>query len=72
MTSRLEQAFARASQLPEAEQDLLASRLLAEIEAEDAFDSAIAGSGDRLASLAMEALAEHRAGQTEELDPDTL
>jgi hypothetical protein len=51
---------------------LLASRLLAELAAEDDFDRAIAGSTDELAKLAAEALAEHRAGLTVELDPDRL
>jgi hypothetical protein len=58
--------------LPPAEQDVLASRLLAELEKEDDFDRAVAASGDKLARLAREALAEHRAGLTEELDPDRL
>jgi len=44
MTTLLEQAFAQASKLPPAEQDVLAARLLAEIAAEDAFDQAIANS----------------------------
>ena len=51
---------------------MLASRLLAELAAEDEFDRAIAGSLDKLAILAREALAEHRAGQTEPLDPKSL
>jgi hypothetical protein len=72
MTTLLEHAFAEASKLPAAEQDLLASRLLAELVAEDAFDRTIAKSTDKLARLAAEALAEHRAGLTEELDPDRL
>ena len=56
----------------EAEQELLASRLLAELAAEDDFDRAIAASTDKLAKLAADALAEHRAGLTEVLDPDRL
>ena len=72
MTTRLERAFAEAAKRPVAEQDLLASRLLAELEAEDDFDRAIASSSDTLAHLAAEALAEHRAGLTEELEPDRL
>ena len=72
MTTLLQQAFAEAAKLSQAEQDLLASRVLAELQAEDAFDRAIAGSVDKLADLAREALAEHRAGLTEELDPDNL
>jgi hypothetical protein len=38
MTTLLERAFAEAGKLSAAEQDLLASRLLAELEAEDKFD----------------------------------
>jgi hypothetical protein len=72
MTKLLEQAFAEAAKLSAAEQELLASRLLAEIAAEDEFDRTIARTSDKLARLAEEALAEHRAGLTEELDPDRL
>ncbi|MFI5460007.1 MAG: hypothetical protein ACHRXM_31695 [Isosphaerales bacterium] len=72
MTTLLERAFAEASKLASAEQELLASRLLAELAAEDDFDRAIAVSGDKLSRLAAEALAEHRAGLTMELDPDRL
>jgi hypothetical protein len=72
MTKLLEQAFAEAAKLPTDEQDLLASRLLAELAAEDAFDEAIARSSGKLARLAQEALEEHRAGLTEELDPERL
>ena len=72
MTTLLERAFAEAAKRPVAGQEVLASRLLAELAAEDDFDRAIAGSTDKLARLAAEALAEHQAGQTEELDPDRL
>ena len=72
MTTLLERAFAEAAKRPAAEQELLASRLLAELAAEDDFDRAISNSADKLARLAAEALAEHRAGLTEELDPDRL
>ncbi len=72
MTKQLESAFAEASKLSETEQDLLASRLLAELAAEDGFDRAIAASSDKLDLLATQALDEHRAGLTEELDPDRL
>jgi hypothetical protein len=67
MTTMLQQAFAEASKLPDAEQDLLASRLLAELAAEDAFDRRIAESAGKLAKLAEAALAEHRAGLTEDV-----
>jgi hypothetical protein len=69
VTTLLQQAFAEAAKLSKAEQDLLASRLLAELEAEDAFDRAIAGSADKMACLARNALTDHRAGLTKELDP---
>ena len=72
MTTLLQNAFAKASELPPAEQDLLASRLLAELAEEDEFDRAIAASSHKLARLAKEALAEYRAGDTQELDPDAL
>jgi hypothetical protein len=72
MSTLLERAFTEAGKLPLAEQELLASRLLAELAGEDDFDRAIAGSADKLALMAKEALAEHRAGMTQELDPDRL
>jgi hypothetical protein len=72
MTQLLAQAFAEAGKLTAAEQDVLAARVLAELSEEDEFDRAIAASADKLAKLANEALAEHRAGQTQELDPDRL
>jgi hypothetical protein len=72
MTTLLQRAFAEAAKLPEAEQEVLASRLLAELTAADDFDRVIAESAHKLARLATEALAEHHAGLTEKLDPDRL
>jgi hypothetical protein len=72
VTKLLERAFAEASKLSPAEQEVLACRLLAELGAEDEFDLRIAGSVDKLTKFAEEALEEHRAGLTEELDPDRL
>jgi len=72
MTQSLEAAFAKASQLPEEEQETLAALILAEIESEQRWDGAFAKSQDRLAELADQALAEHRAGRTRRLDPDDL
>ena len=72
MTNLLARAFAEAGKLSPAEQDLLASRLLAELTDDDGFDRTIAASAGTLAALAEKALAEHRAGQTRELDPDRL
>lgn len=72
MTRLLEQVVARAAALPEAEQDSLANRWLAELADEQGWQERFASSQDVLAQLAEEALAEHRAGLTEELDPDRL
>lgn len=72
MVTLLQKAFAEAAKLPEAEQELLASRLLAELSVDDEFDRAIAGSTAKLAELAAEALQEHRDGSTEVVDPQRL
>jgi hypothetical protein len=72
MTALLQQAFEEAAKLPEAEQRVLAERILAELTPEDDFDRAIAQSAHRLSSLAKEALEEHQAGLTEPLDPQRL
>ena len=61
MTTSLQRAFAEASKLSEEEQEVLASRLLAELATEDDFDRTIARSSGKLALLAQKALAEHRA-----------
>ena len=70
MTRSLENAFAIASRLSESAQDELAAAILTEIEAEDRFDAALEGSSDSLDELADEALAEHRDGKTQPLDPN--
>jgi hypothetical protein len=72
MTKVLEKAFSEASKLSESEQDALGEWLLSEIESEREWDQAFARSQDLLARLADEALAQHRRGQTDELDPDKL
>lgn len=70
MTALLEKAFSRASALPEEEQDALAALLLEEMGDEARWDAAFAGSQDTLAALAADAMEEHRAGETRDLDPD--
>ena len=70
MTNLLQLAFARAAALPPDEQDILASRLLAELSGDSEFDDAIAASADKLTGLALEALNEHRQGLTEEIKSD--
>jgi hypothetical protein len=72
MTSRLEQVFTEASKLPPKEQDALADWILAELRSEKRWDGLFDGSQETLSELASEALAEHRRGQTEELNPDQL
>ena len=72
MNASLQRAFDEAAKLPPEAQEVLAARLLAELEAEDDFDRAIAASADRLAIFAAEALEEFNSGKTEELHPDRL
>ncbi len=74
MTALLEHAVAKARRLPEEAQDALAALLLAEIDDEAQWDAAFSRpeSHDVLARLAAEARAEHEAGRTLDLDPDTL
>ena len=72
MTKLLEEAFAEASKLPEQEQDALATVILEELASERRWDQAFADSADLLAQLADQALAEHRAGKTQVLDPERL
>lgn len=72
MTQLLERAYAEVAQLPEADQDAIAALILEELEDERKWQISFAQSQDALARLAEEALAEHRAGQTQPLDPETL
>ena len=72
MTTLLEQAFSKASQLPEREQDALAELLLAELASEERWRTLFDESQDLLSELAEEALAEHRAGKTKVLHSDDL
>ncbi|MCC5644061.1 hypothetical protein LC607_14100 [Nostoc sp. CHAB 5824] len=72
MTELLEQAIAKLKNLPANEQDAIAAMILAELEDERHWDETFARSPDILAKLAAEAMAEYRAGKTQELDPDTL
>lgn len=72
MTDLLEQAIARLKILSAVEQDAIAAIILEELEDEVHWDRAFANSKDTLAKLAGEAMAEYRAGKTQELDPETL
>lgn len=70
MTRLLEKAFAEASRLPDGEQDSLAQWLLHEFASDQQWQQALSSSQGKLADFAAEALAEHRAGRTRDLDPD--
>jgi hypothetical protein len=72
MTKLLQRAFDEASKLPDVEQDELGRVLLEELASERRWEELFAGSRDLLAELADQALAEHRAGRTERLDPEKL
>ena len=72
MTKLLEEAFKKAAELPETEQDTLAKWLLQELADEREWDKAFAESQDVLGQLADEALEAHKKGKTRPLDLDRL
>lgn len=72
MTERLQQAIAQLKTLSTDQQDAIATLILAELEEEQRWDDSFARSPNLLAKLAAEAMAEHRSGKTQELDPETL
>ena len=72
MTKPLQKAFDEASKLSDVEQDTLGRILLDELASERRWEELFAGSHDLLTDLADQALADHRAGRTEKLDPDKL
>jgi hypothetical protein len=72
MTEQLEQVIARLKTLPTDRQNAMATLILEELEGEQQWDDSFARSPDLLANLAAEAMAEHRAGKTQELDPETF
>ena len=72
MTELLDKAIAKVKTLSKEAQDAIATMILEELEDETKWDSSFANSQDILAKVATEALAEYHAGETEELNPDTL
>ena len=74
MTELLQQAFEQAAKLPQTQQDTFARFLLAELDSERRWDELLhrPESEDLLAQLADQAVAAHRAGQTQHLDPEAL
>ena len=74
MNQLLREAFEKAAQLPEDEQDKFARFLIAELESERRWAELFARpeSDDLLTRLADEALADHRAGRTAPMDYEDL
>ena len=67
MTQALAAAVASASRLPDEEQDVLASLLMAEMDSEERWNTLFSQSQGALADLAQQALLEHQAGETQSL-----
>lgn len=72
MTKLLEQAIAKLKTLPSNEQDEIAVMILEELEDEMRWDKAFSKSQAALANIASEAMAEYKAGKTQELNPEKL
>jgi hypothetical protein len=74
MSQLMEQAIKRVRQLPEQDQESIASIILQEIEAEQRWEELFArpGSADLLSRMADEALIEVRAGRARKLDVNEL
>jgi hypothetical protein len=70
LTKALREAFREAQKLSDERQDQLAAAIRAEIDADLAWESRLAGSPEALEALAEEALAEHKAGRTRPLLPE--
>ena len=68
MTSLLQQAFRRASELPEDQQDALAALVLEELKGQTRWRELLTRSQDVLAQLADEGIEEDRAGETMDLE----
>ena len=64
MAELLKKAIAKLSELPEKEQEEIASLILAEIEDEKKWQASFANSEKQLGMLAEEALAEFKQGKT--------
>jgi hypothetical protein len=72
MTRLLEKAFEKASERSAAEQDDFAAFILDELTSERRWEQAFEDSQDELGPLADEALDEHEAGGSQELDANRL
>jgi hypothetical protein len=72
MTELPEQAISHLKNLSINDQDAIASMILEELGDNMRWDKAFADSPDVLAKLAATTISEHRAGKTQELDPEIL
>jgi len=68
MTKLLEKAFSEASRLPTAMQNMIAVRLLEDINAEAKWDESFAETQNELSHLADEAIADFQNGKTKPLE----
>ncbi len=68
MTKLLEEAFSRASMLPEVDQNALAKWVLDELRSQRNWEKTFADSEDILDRLADEAISEKRGGKATRLD----
>lgn len=69
MTTTLETAFDELAKLSPEDQDAFAAWIMAELAAEQRWQKLFSTSPDLLATLAAQALVEHRAGKSQPLDP---
>ena len=72
MTTLLESAFEKISNLPEIEQNIYAKSLIDEIESEKRWDSAFAESEELLSQMADSALEDMKQERTKPLTQDQL
>lgn len=72
MTKMLEQAFAKASSLPDELQDAVAQNLLQELEWESQWDATLEENQDAMEDMALKALEEFKQGKTSEQGFDDL
>lgn len=68
MTELLKRAFEAVSKLPPESQDAIAARMLMDLEDESRWDEVLAGSQEKLARMADEAIGEFKAGKTVRLE----
>ncbi|MFA5874098.1 MAG: hypothetical protein WC832_09030 [Anaerolineales bacterium] len=70
--TKLEFAFSEIEKLPPVEQKQFVAWILEELHSEQRWSKLFAKSSDVLSSLADDALAEHKAKKTKNLNPETL